>query len=154
MQQRPRCLLQLLVDLLTQLLQDFLAGLTLLGGISTRLGGIATVPKRIILIVHICVQLAVEALAAVVAALGQELIDLVQGGQGGHAGAGGAALRAQAAGTVVVVLTWVNVGGTRVLFLQVDGAGRVEGAAVAPLLGCLQRLRFVTVQHPLLNGSI
>lgn len=147
MEQRPCCLLQLLIDLLTQLLEYFLAGLTLLRGISTRLGCIATVSQRIIFIVHVRVHLAVKPLAAVtaiVAALGNELVHLVQGGQGRHTGAGCTALGAHAAGTVVVILARVNVGGSGIVFLQVYGARRVECAAIAPLLGCLQRLRFLT----------
>lgn len=157
MEQRPCCFLQLLIDLLAQLLEYFLAGLTFLRGIHTRLGCIATVSERIVFIVPVRVHLAVKALAAVaavVAGLGDELVHLVQGGQGGHAGPGGAALGAHAAGTVVVILARIDAGGRGIVLLQVYGAGGIEGAAVAPLLGCLQRLRFLTVQHPLLNGSI
>lgn len=152
MEQRPGCFLQLLVDLLAQLLEYFLAGLALLGAISTRLGHIATVPEGIVLVVAVRVHLAVEALAAVaalVAGLGEELVHLVQGGQGGHAGAGGAALGAHGAhgaGAVVVVLARVDVGGRGIALGQVDGAGGIEGAAIAPLLGCLQRLRFLTCE--------
>lgn len=147
MEQRPRRFLQLLIDLLTQLLEYFLAGLTFLRGISTGLGCIAAVSQRIVLIVPVRVHLAVEALAAVaalVAALGDEVVDLVQGGEGGDAGAGGAALGAHAAGAVVVVLARGNVGGGGIALLQAQGAGRVERAAVAPLLGGLQGLRFLT----------
>lgn len=146
MEQRPCCFLQLLIDFLTQLLEYFLAGLTFLRGISTRLGCIATVSQRIVFIVHVCIHLAVKplaAVAAVVAGLGDELVHLVQGGQGRHAGPGCAALGAHAAGTVVVILVRINVGGRGIVFLQVYGAGRIECAAVAPLLGCLQRLRFL-----------
>lgn len=146
MEQRPCRFLQLLIDLLTQLLKYFLAGLTFLRGIYTGLGCIATVSQRIVFIVPVRVHLAVKALAAIVAALGDELVHLVQGGQGGHAGAGGAALRAHAAGAVVVILARIDVGGRGIVFLQVYGAGRIEGAAVAPLLGCLQRLRFLTCE--------
>lgn len=147
MEQRPCCFLQLLINLLTQLLEYFLAGLTLLRGIHTGLGCIATVSERIVFIVPVRVHLAVEALAAVaalVAALGDEVVHLVQGGEGGDAGAGGAALGAHAAGAVVVILARVDVGGRGVALLQADGAGRIERAAVAPLLGHLQRLRFLT----------
>lgn len=149
MEQRPCCFLQLLIDLLTQLLEYFLAGQTFLRGIYTGLGCIATVSERIVFIVPVRVHLAVKALAAVaaiVAAFGNELVHLVQGGQGGHAGAGGTALRAHAAGAVVVILARIDVGGRRIVFRQVYGAGRIERAAVAPLLGRLQRLRFLTCE--------
>lgn len=104
------------------------------------LWGIATVSKRIVLIVGIAVFLTVEALAAVtahMATLWDELKHLLHRGQGRHASPGRAALSCHAAGTVIVVGFRVDAGGWGVALRQSPRAGGTEGAAVDPLL--LQR---------------
>lgn len=78
------------------------------------------------------------------AGLGDKFVHLVKGGQGRHAGPRRAALGTHAAGTVVVILLRIDIGGRGIAFLQIYGTGRIERTAITPLLRCLQRLRFLT----------